>query len=175
MEQDARLRVLDLAAGHGLYGLAIAKRNPHAEITAIDWANVLEVARDNARAAGVDERFHTIAGSAFEVEYGEGYDVVLLANFLHHFDPATVEEVLRKVYQALRGSGQAAILEFIPNEDRISPRVPAAFSMMMLPTTPHGDAYTFSDYERILRDVGFASSELHDLPPTYFRAVLARK
>ena len=73
---------------------------------------------------------------------------------------------MRKVYQALRSSGRAAILEFIPNEDRISPRVPAACSMMLLPTTPRGDAYTFAEYERILRDVGFASSELHDLPPT---------
>ena len=175
VEQDAKLRVLDIAAGHGLYGIAIAKRNPNAEITAVDWANVLEVALENARAAGVGERFRTLVGSAFEVDYGDGYDVVLLVNFLHHFDPATVEEVLRKVYQALRGSGRAAILEFIPNEDRISPRVPAAFSMMMLPTTPHGDAYTFSEYKRLLRDVGFSSSELHDLPPTYFRVVLARK
>jgi ubiquinone/menaquinone biosynthesis C-methylase UbiE len=175
VEQNATLRVLDVAAGHGLYGLAIAKRNPNAEITAIDWANVLEIARDNAHAAGVGERFRTIAGSAFEVDYGDDYDVVLLANFLHHFDPATVEEALRKVYQALSGSGRAAILEFIPNEDRISPRVPAAFSMVMLSMTPHGDAYTFSEYERVLRDVGFASSELHDLPPTYYRAVLACK
>jgi methylase of polypeptide subunit release factors len=45
VEQDTQLRVLDLATGHGLYGLAIAKRHPHAEITAVDWANVLEVAR----------------------------------------------------------------------------------------------------------------------------------
>jgi 2-polyprenyl-3-methyl-5-hydroxy-6-metoxy-1,4-benzoquinol methylase len=175
VEQDAQLRVLDIAAGHGLYGLAIAKRNPHAEIIAVDWANVLEVALENARTAGVGERFHTIAGSALEVEYGEGYDVVLLVNFLHHFEPAMVEAVLQKVYQALRDRGRVAILEFIPNEDRISPRVPAAFSMMMLATTPHGDAYTFSEYERVLRDVGFASSELHDLQPTYFRVVLARK
>jgi SAM-dependent methyltransferase len=157
VEQDAQLRVLDIAAGHGLYGLAIAKRNPHAEIIAVDWANVLEVALENARTAGV------------------GYDVVLLVNFLHHFEPAMVEAVLQKVYQALRDRGRVAILEFIPNEDRISPRVPAAFSMMMLATTPHGDAYTFSEYERVLRDVGFASSELHDLQPTYFRVVLARK
>jgi SAM-dependent methyltransferase len=157
VEQDAQLRVLDIAAGHGLYGLAIAKRNPHAEIIAVDWANVLEVALENARTAGV------------------GYDVVLLVNFLHHFEPAMVEAVLQKVYQALRDRGRVAILEFIPNEDRISPRVPAAFSMMMLATTPHGDAYTFSEYERVLRDVGFASSELHDLQPTYFRVVLTRK
>jgi ubiquinone/menaquinone biosynthesis C-methylase UbiE len=175
VERDAPLRVLDIAAGHGLYGLALAKRHPHAEITAVDWAIVLEVARENARAAGMGERFHSLAGSAFAVEYGESYDVALLVNFLHHFDPATVEAVLHKVYQALRDGGRAVIVEFIPNEDRISPRVPAAFSMMMLATTPHGDAYTFADYERVLRAVGFASSELHELPPTYFRVVVARK
>jgi 2-polyprenyl-3-methyl-5-hydroxy-6-metoxy-1,4-benzoquinol methylase len=170
VEQAAQLRVLDIAAGYGLYGLALAKRNLHAEIIAVDWANVLEVARENAQAAGVNERFHSLAGSAFAVEYGGDYDVVLLVNFLHHFDVATVEEVLHKVYLALRHGGRAAIVEFIPNEDRISPRIPAAFSMMMLPTTPHGDAYTFADYERVLRTVGFASSELHDLlhyPPIF--------
>src|SRR5262249_57997344 len=105
--------VLDVAAGHGLYGLALAKRHPHAAITAGGWATVLEVARENAQAAGVGERFRTLAGSAFEVDYGEGYDVVLLVNFLHHFDGARVEEVLRKVYQALRNNGRAAIVEFI--------------------------------------------------------------
>lgn len=171
----AKLRALDIAAGHGLYGIAIAKRNPNAEIIAVDWPNVLGVALENARAAGVNDRFRTIAGSAFEVDYGEGYDLVLLANFLHHFDPATVEQFLCKVYKALNGGGRAAILEFIPNEDRISPRVAAMFSMMMLPTTPRGDAYTYSEYERMVRSAGFSSSEIHDLPPTYFRVVLARK
>jgi SAM-dependent methyltransferase len=69
----------------------------------------------------VDKRFHTLAGSAVAVDYSDGYDVVLLVNFLHHFDPATVEEVLRKVHQALRGSGRAAILEFIPNGRSMPP------------------------------------------------------
>src|SRR5437016_266727 len=77
---NQKLKVLDLAAGHGLYGLAFAKRNPNAEVTAVDWANVLEVAKENAQAAGVSDRFHTKPGSAFDVDYGTGYDVVLLTN-----------------------------------------------------------------------------------------------
>jgi cyclopropane fatty-acyl-phospholipid synthase-like methyltransferase len=174
-EQGPTCRVLDIAAGHGLYGIAIAERQANAEIVAVDWPNVLEVARENARTAGVSDRFRTIAGSAFEVDYGDGYDLALLVNFLHHFDVATVEETLRKVCESLTAGGRAALLEFIPNEDRISPRVPAAFSLMMLATTPRGDAYTYAEYERLLRRVGFSSSELHELQPTYFRAVFARK
>jgi len=153
-EQVPRFRVLDIAAGHGLYGIAIAKRYARAEIVAVDWPNVLEVARENARTAGVSDRFCTIAGSAFEVDYGDGYDLALLVNFLHHFDVATIEETPRKVCESLTARGQAAILEFIPDEDRISPRVPAAFSLMMLTVTPCGDAYTYSEYERLLRRAG---------------------
>jgi ubiquinone/menaquinone biosynthesis C-methylase UbiE len=175
VETGAKIRVLDIAAGHGLYGIAIAKRSTSVEVTAVDWLNVLEVARENAQAASLDGRFKTIPGSAFDVPYGEGYDVVLLANFLHHFDPDSIERALLKVHRALNPGGRAAILEFIPNEDRISPRVPAEFAMMMLATTPGGDAYTYGEYQQLLRNAGFTSSELHDLQPTYFRAVLARK
>ena len=50
------LDVLDIAAGHGLFGIAIATRNPRARITAVDWAAVLEVAVENAAKAGVAER-----------------------------------------------------------------------------------------------------------------------
>jgi ubiquinone/menaquinone biosynthesis C-methylase UbiE len=168
-------KVLDIAAGHGLYGIAVAKQNRNANVFAVDWASVLTVAEENARAAGVKDRYHALPGSAFSVDYGAGYDLALLTNFLHHFDAATCQKLLRKVYAALKPGGRAAILEFIPNEDRISPPVPAQFSLMMLATTPGGDAYTFSQYEGILRDVGFVESELHPLPPTYFRAVIATK
>src|ERR1700682_742621 len=66
----ANSKVLDVAAGHGLYGIAFAKRNPTAQIVAVDWPNVLEAANENARAAGVENRFRPIAGDAFEVDYG---------------------------------------------------------------------------------------------------------
>ena len=87
----------------------------------LDWANVLEVAKENAAKAGVADRYSTIAGSAFEVDFGSGYDIVLIPNFLHHFDPATNEKLLRKVHAALAPGGIAVTPEFIPNEDRISP------------------------------------------------------
>jgi SAM-dependent methyltransferase len=168
-------KVLDIAAGHGLFGLAFAKRNPQAEVTAIDWSTVLEVAKDNAQLAGVSERYQTRPGSAFDVDYGTGYDIVLLTNFLHHFDPETCEELLRKVYAALADGGRAVTLEFVPNPDRVSPPQAAAFSLMMLGSTPGGDAYTFAELETMSRNVGFKQSELHELPPTIQRVVISQK
>jgi 2-polyprenyl-3-methyl-5-hydroxy-6-metoxy-1,4-benzoquinol methylase len=172
---DRPLKILDIAAGHGLYGLAFAKNNPQASIVALDWPNVLDVAKENATNAGVADRYATIPGSAFDVDYGTGYDLILLTNFLHHFDPPTNETLLRKVHAALAAGGRAVTLEFVPNEDRISPPESAAFSMMMLGSTPSGDAYTFPELEGMLANAGFPRSELHELPPSIQRAVISEK
>jgi len=172
---DRKLKILDIAAGHGLYGIAFAKKNPQADITAVDWQAVLEVAQDNAQRAGVADRYHTIPGSAFEVEFGSGYDLVLITNFLHHFDPPTNETLLRKVHNALADGGRAVTLEFVPNDDRISPPDAAGFSMMMLSGTPSGDAYTFAELERMFANAGFSRSTLHPLPPTIQQVVISEK
>jgi len=172
---DRKLRILDIAAGHGLFGITFAKNNPQAEITAVDWKAVLEVAKENAQRAGVGDRYHTIEGSAFDVDYGSGYDLVLLTNFLHHFDPPTNETLLRKVHHALADGGRAVTLEFVPNDDRVSPPDAAGFSMMMLSGTPSGDAYTFAELERMLTNAGFSRSTLHPLPPTIQQVVISEK
>ena len=172
---DQKLKILDIAAGHGLFGISFATRNKQAEVTALDWKAVLEVAKENAAKAGVTDRYNTIEGSAFDVEFGSGYDLILLTNFLHHFDPPTCETLLKKVRAALADGGRAVTLEFIPNDDRITPPDAASFSMMMLTTTPSGDAYTFGELERMFAHAGFSRSTLHPLPPTIHQVVVSEK
>ncbi len=166
-------RILDIAAGHGVYGIAVAKKNERAHLIALDWAPVLEVARENAHAAGLADRFGTITGSAFDVDLGENYDVVLIPNFLHHFDPPTCVTFLKKVHAALRPGGAVAVVEFVPNPDRVTPPEPASFSLVMLATTAAGDAYTFAELDDMLRQAGFAGPEQHPLPPSVATAVIA--
>ncbi len=174
-DAEPKWKVLDIAAGHGLFGIAIAQHNPNAEIVALDWPNVLHVAQENAQAAGVASRYRLLPGSAFEVEFGTGYDLVLLTNILHHFDIPTCETMLRKVHASLAPGGRAVTLEFVPSEDRVSPPLVASFSMMMLGSTPAGDAYTFSEYDRMFRNAGFPRSELHPLPPAIQQVIISHK
>jgi len=169
------MKVLDISASHGAFGIAFATQNPQAKVVGLDWANVLEVAKENARAAGVADRYSTIAGSAFEMDLGSGYDIVLIPNFLHHFDAATNESLLRKVHAALSPGGIVLAPDFIPHEDRITPARDAMFSLQMLGATPHGDAYTFLELEAMFRNAGFARSELRDLSPHPQRLVVSYK
>ena len=167
-------KVLDIAAGHGLFGLLVAKANPAATVYGTDWADVLSVALENAAALGVADRYRTIPGSAFEVELGTDYDLVLVPNFLHHFDAATNTALLKKIRQAMTPGGTIAIAEFVPNEDRVSPPIAASFSLQMLGATDGGEAYTFSDLDAMLAAAGFSDRRAEPLGPTPQTLVLAR-
>jgi len=165
-------KVLDIAAGHGFFGISVARVVPGAAIVALDWAAVLELAERNAAEAGVSDRFTTIAGSAFDVGWGSDYDLVLLPNFLHHFDHETCVLLLRKARASLAPGGRVIAVEFVPNGDRVSPPWPATFAMMMLATTQRGDAYTARDLDLMARDAGFSGASVRPMPPSPASLVL---
>jgi precorrin-6B methylase 2 len=165
--------VLDIAAGHGLFGITLARHNPEVRVVALDWPAVLEVAAENARKAGVTDRFTRLPGSAFDVDLGTGHQVVLLTNFLHHFDPPTCEGLLRRVHAALAPGGRAVTVEFVPDESRVTPPEAAVFSLTMLASTPAGDAYTLAEYRKMFTAAGFSGVTLHALQPTPQQALVA--
>ena len=173
LDQSRDTRVLDISASHGAYGIAFAQKNPRAQLVALDWEAVLAIAEENATAAGLADRFSKIVGDAFTVDLGGDYDVVLVPNFLHHFNVAGCTGFLGRVHAALRPDGRVVIVEFVPNEDRVTPPAAASFSLVMLGTTPEGDAYTFAEYRQMLSAAGFRDAELHPLPPTAECAVIA--
>ena len=168
-------KILDIAASHGLFGITVAQRLPNAHIYALDWANVLEVAKENAGKQDLTDRYHLLPGSAFDVDYGTGFDAILITNLLHHFDPSENEKMLKKAYNALNPGGQVLILEFVPNDDRVSPPVPAMFSLTMLGNTPKGDAYTLAEYGTMCRNAGLETPRLIPLEPMPESLVVARK
>jgi 2-polyprenyl-3-methyl-5-hydroxy-6-metoxy-1,4-benzoquinol methylase len=172
---DREIKVLDVAAGHGIFGIMIAKQNPKAQITALDWSNVLAVAKENAERFGVAAQHSLLPGDAFKTDFGGPYDVVLATNFFHHFDKTTCVELMEKFHAALVPGGTCVTLEFVPNEDRVSPPIPARFAMMMLGTTPAGNAYTFGEYEEMFGSAGFASSEMHPLMKSPETVILSRR
>jgi SAM-dependent methyltransferase len=172
---DSEMRVLDVAASHGMFGIAAAQRNPRASIVALDWPAVLAIAQENAKLAGILDRYKLLPGDALEVDLGTGFDAIMVPNLLHMWDRATNERFLRKVHDALAPKGRAIIVELAPNDDRISPSVPALFALNMLANTNAGDAYTVSEYRAMLNHAGFLYCEVRPLAPTAHTAFIAAK
>lgn len=167
--------VLDVAASHGLFGLAIARMNPDARVTALDSANVLEVARETAARFGMANRHKLLAGSIFDADLGTGYDLALVTNLLHAFDRSDNVKLLKRLHGALEPGGRIGIVEMVPNEDRVSPPTDATFALTMLVNTPGGDAYTFAELRQMLEEAGFRDARLQPLGHLPQRAVIARK
>lgn len=172
---NSEMRVLDVAAGHGLFGITIARQNPRAKIVALDWASVLTVAKENAERFGVYDRYSLLAGNALEVPFGDGFDVVIAANLLHHWDQETIQVFLKKAHAALAPGGRIVVVDFAPNDDRVSPPLPASFAMNMFANTPGGDAYTVKEHVAMLRNAGFSSCDVHSLQPTPQTAFVAKR
>ena len=67
-----------------------------------------------------------------------------------------------------------AIVEFVPNEDRVSPPMAASFVIQMLGGTEAGDAYTFAELSGMVTKAGFRESSQQPLAPTPQTLVLAK-
>lgn len=156
-------RVLDVAAGHGVFGIVLAQKNPALKVVALDWPKVLDVAKRHATQMGVADRYSTIPGDAFTVDLQGPYDTILVTNLLHHFSAEKNIALLKRLRAALRPGGRLVTLEFIPNDDRVSPPPSATFSLVMLATTAEGDAYTFAELRRMLEAAGFKDNKFHQV------------
>ncbi len=175
LDDERFIKVLDVAAGHGMFGIAVAQQNPIATIVAVDWPSVLQVASENANRFRVSGRYQLLPGDAHEVQLGFGYDAVLMPNVLHLWDRSKNLVFLKRIHAALSSGGRVVIVEFLPNEDRVTPKVPAMFALNLLANTSAGDLYTLQDYKSMLKEAAFTNVETHPLPSTPHTAIVAIK
>jgi len=163
-ERKGEVRVLDLAAGSGVWGIALAQSSPRVRVTAVDWPEVLPVTRDVAGRCGVADRLDTIAGDLLEVDFGQGFQAATLGHILHSEGEERSRALLRKVFHALAPGGTIAIAEFLVNDDRTGPPMGLIFAVNMLVATEHGDTFSFNEIGGWLREAGFENAQMLDVP-----------
>jgi len=161
---SAPFSVLDIGAGSGVWGIAIALQSPQARIHAVDWPQVLKVTRRVARKHGVAARLSTAAGDFFAADFGSGHRLATIGHILHSEGRARSQRLLQKTFDALAPGGTVAIQEFMPNADRSGPPNALIFAVNMLVNTDEGDTYTFAEMSHWLRRAGFKNPRLLDVP-----------
>jgi SAM-dependent methyltransferase len=149
------VRVLDLAAGSGVWGVALAEASPRVAVTAVDWPAVLPVTRKVAERHRVLGQFQFIEGDVLEADYGRGYNVATLGHILHSEGEERSRRLLRKTFDAMAPGGTIVIAEFVADEDRTGPPDALIFAVTMLVNTEAGDTFTFGEMAAWLREVGF--------------------
>ncbi|MDW5265655.1 MULTISPECIES: acetylserotonin O-methyltransferase [Acidobacteriaceae] len=163
-EKGEAVRVLDLAAGSGVWGIALAESSPRVTVTAVDWANVLPVTEKTVARFGLTERYAFVGGDLDTVDFGSGHHVATLGHILHSEGEARSRGLLRKTFAALAPGGTIAIGEFLVNADRTGPVNGLIFAANMLVNTDDGDTYSFEEIGGWLREAGFIDARLLESP-----------
>lgn len=156
--------VLDLAAGSGVWGIALAQASPQVKVRAVDWEGVLPVTQRVAARFGLGRRFTFAPGDLQQADFGSGHQVATLGHILHSEGAERSESLLKKTFQALAPGGTIAIAEFLVDEDRTGPVGSLIFAMNMLVNTSAGNTYSFEEISEWLQKAGFANIRKLDGP-----------
>lgn len=159
-----KAKVLDLATGSGVWGIALAQSSPDVHVSAVDWPSVLEITKQITAKHGVGDRFSYIPGDLLAVNFGTGYHVATLGHILHSEGAERGRELLKRTHAALASGGTIAIAEFLVNSDRKGPVNGLIFNVNMLVNTENGATYSFEEIGDWLRDVGFTNPRTLDSP-----------
>lgn len=156
---NAVIKILDVAAGSAVWSIPFTIKYGQAEVTAIDFAPVLEVAKRYTRQFGVENRYRLIGADIRETEFGsEEYDLALLGHICHSEGADWSQRLIGKCFRALRKSGKLLIMDYIPDEERKSDILPLLLALNALLGTEEGDTFTFSEYEEWLLKAGFSKA-----------------
>ena len=156
--------VLDLAAGSGVWGIALAEQSPQVQVTAVDWPPVLAVTEKVARRHGVADRLTKVPGDLLKVAFGKNHQVATLGHILHSEGRDRSRRLLQKTFDALAPGGTIAIMEFLVNPDRSGPPSSLLFAVNMLVHTENGDTFSFAEISDWLREAGFVKPRLLPVP-----------
>lgn len=158
-------RLLDAGTGPGTYSIVFLQRHPALHATLFDRPEVITIAREQVEQAGLMERVAFLPGDLMCDPLGSGYDLALVSNIIHSFDPETNRALVAKCYGALEPGGLLIIKDFLLDPERTGPPFGLMFALHMFVHTEGGDAYTVDEVAEWTRDAGFQEGELVDLTP----------
>ncbi len=145
--------ILDVGAGSGLYSIALLEKNEGCKAILWDGAEVLKVADQFVRQAGLISRVKNISGDMFADPVPMGVDVVLLSNILHDWDEPECIRLINKLVQALPKDGLLLVHDVFLNDELDGPLEIALYSAALFSLT-EGRAYSKKEYQAWLNEAG---------------------
>ncbi|MBM4056067.1 MAG: methyltransferase domain-containing protein [Planctomycetes bacterium] len=156
--------MLDLAGGPGTYSIEFVKKYPELHAVVFDLEHVTKLTHGFIQTAGLQERIKAQIGNCLEDDFGNNcYDLILVSNLLHIYNPENNSKILKKCRNALQDEGTIIIHEFVLDETKTQPQFAALFSLNMLIGTQEGASYSGEEYRSWLETSGFKNITKIDL------------
>lgn len=149
----------DVGGSAGLLSIMVAKNQEHMSCVTFDLPQVEPIAKSTIDQFKLSDRVKTVGGNFFENEIPKA-DVVVMGNILHDWDEENKIMLMKKAYEALPEGGAFVAIEGIIDDERKKNVFGMMMSLNMLIETGKGFDYTFSDFNKWAKIVGFKSTAI---------------
>lgn len=166
--------LMDVGCGSGVYGIEIARANPHLKVVLMDLKEMAEQAQGYVDRAGMGGQVSTVGANMFTEEWPRGADAHFFSNVFHDWSDETCRLLARKSYEALPSGGRIFLNEILMDDEGTGPFHAAAFSLLMLVGTL-GKQYSLAELRDILESAGFTDVQAERTGGGYYSLVSARK
>jgi 2-polyprenyl-3-methyl-5-hydroxy-6-metoxy-1,4-benzoquinol methylase len=148
-------RLLDVGGSHGLFSAALCRRHARLSAVVLDLSEALEHAAPFLAGEGLGERLCHRAGDALVEDLGtEEWDVIFVANLVHHFDAEANRALARRAARALRPGGVLVFQELIrPHSPREAGQIGALLGLYFALTSRSG-TWSFEEMAAWQREAG---------------------
>lgn len=117
--QRTGLKILDIGAGSAIWSLSCAGMDSQSTVTAIDWPQVLEVAKASAKLKGVDSRFSALSGNYHDVPLeNSSYDLAIIANVTHLESTDGNQKLFDRAFSALKPGGELIVIDVFGDQSK---------------------------------------------------------
>lgn len=162
------MKVLDVGSGPATLPRYFLKQNPDLRVTIIDLPQVTEIAKEKIDQDNLTDQITILPGDLREIDWGSSeFDIVLLSNIIHMYDPETNQRLVKKAAYALEERGKLVIHDYVLRQEGTMPLDGVIFSLNMLIGTAGGKSYQEDEITGWLSEAGFICSERIDLATSH--------
>lgn len=164
-----KARILDVAAGSGVWSIPFAEANPNATVDALDFPSVLEVTKKITTKRGLVDRFKFLSGDWRNMDWKPNqYNIIVLGHILHSEGKEASLQLLKRCADSLQPDGVVVVAEFLCNEKRTGPPAALIFELNMFLHTTEGCVFAIDELKKMMHEAGFNhvdySADIADQP-----------
>ena len=154
--------LVDIGGSAGLLSIMVAKYQTHMSCVSWDLPPVAPIADEIIEKFQLKERVETNSGDFFKDKFPKA-DIITMGNVLHDWDEETKLMLMKKAFDALPEGGALIAIENIIDDERKQNIAGLMMSLNMLIETGSGFDYTFADFNKWAKTIGFKSTSLISL------------
>lgn len=173
---SGKRQFLDVGGGPGTFTIMFCKKYPELRGIVMDLPHTLRITREIIKEYNITDRVSTREGDYNIDPFVMGNDAILLSSMTNQESPERIKSLLKKCFDSMNSKGIIMLQEQLLNPEKTGPQLAALIGVNQCIHTEGGRAYSTTEMEEFMRDIGFVDILSRPMsPPSPFMLITASK